>query len=135
MPRDLRRALRPAVAVALVAAGLFAASALAQDEELSPTTRPTRTLSVTLPYSLLEDMSDEQRAKIVAIRTEIMEEIRALKAEEERQILEVLTPEQRERLPDLESEYRRERNAERRAQRDVAEAAEQAQEAAEAMAE
>ena len=117
MLTHLRRRTGLAVAYSLLAAGLVVGSAVAQDAE-PPATRPAeRELSVVLPYSLLEDMTEAQRDEIVEIRTDIMERRRQLDAEEESRILEVLTLEQREALPELEREYRRERAAERRARR------------------
>ena len=74
---------------------------IAQDK---PTTKRSRPLRVTLPYSLLQDMTEAQRSEIVSIRTDIMEQIKALKIEEKRRIMAVLTEEQRARLPELEAE-------------------------------
>ncbi len=100
----LRQQLAPVLACALMIGG-FAVAQEATKE--APATRPAREPRIVLPYSLLEDMTDEQRSEIVEIRKEIAVKLRAIRAEEKERTMAVLTPEQRERLPGLYREYRR----------------------------
>ena len=95
-----------------------------QDEQAAqPTTRPTRMPRIVMPFSEIESLSDEQKQEIQTIRRDILDRMAELRTEERERIMEVLTVEQREQVPEIEEAIReraRERGRQRRAeQRDA----------------
>jgi hypothetical protein len=100
-----------------LAAALTAGVAVAQDAE-EPTTRPQRQLKVVMPYSLLEDLTEQQRADIVAVREDVAQRMRELRQEERTRILAVLSEEQRDRLPQLQRDHAKKLRDARRAERE-----------------
>ncbi len=108
----MRHPLRVVIVVLALAAAATGV-AIAEDEPATkPATRPN--VRVTLPYSLLDDLTPGQEQEIIAVRTEILRQMRALRVQEKEQVMAVLTPQQRERLPELERERRREAVAEKK---------------------
>ena len=65
----------------------------------APATRPVR---LTIPWRLMENLSDEQRAKIAAVHKQAVADIRAIEEKERQDILALLTDEQKVELKAIE---------------------------------
>ena len=112
---------RPAAVHAVVASLLFAAAAVAvQEDGDAPAQTPAgKPAKVVKPYSLLEDLTPEQELEIGMIRRDVLDRMSALRAEEKERVEAVLTAEQLDRLEEIRREEREAANDRRRARREA----------------
>ena len=71
----------------------------AETAERAPATRPVR---LTIPWRLMENLSDEQRSRIAEIHKKAVADIRAIETKEREDVLAVLSDEQKVELKAIE---------------------------------
>jgi Spy/CpxP family protein refolding chaperone len=126
----LRNCLAILVAVVLVGVGVHAvaddATTNPSDESHAPRAR------IGSPFNKLDDLTDDQKAKIKDIRTEALEQEKQIRDKETSDIMALLTDDQKKELSDMEAKEAAEKkadSAERRAKAEEEKAAELKQEA------
>ena len=119
---NLRNCLLGSVAALLLGAGV---AAIAQDATTNPSSdepKPSSHVKIPAPYSMLNDLSDDQQSKIKDIHSEILDEQKALRQKEHDEIADVLTDDQKKELDDIVSKAALEKKAseeERRAKEEA----------------
>ncbi|MGA2440265.1 MAG: hypothetical protein ABSH08_04870 [Tepidisphaeraceae bacterium] len=123
------------IAVACATLLAVAVAAIAQDATTQPAavepSTPTRA-HVIAPFNKLSDLTDDQKAKIREIHTEILDEEKQIHQKEHDEITALLTDDQKKELEDIEARLAAERKAgtaERRAQSEEQKAQELKQQA------
>jgi Spy/CpxP family protein refolding chaperone len=103
---SFRKFAAPAVCALALGAGisLFAGSAVAQDAEKTPTTKPAKPMKgprLVQPWSKMESLTDEQKIQIADLHKKAVAEKKKIDEQEEADIKALLTDEQKVELQKL----------------------------------